>query len=284
MKKNDLHTPPDFLVIGHICHDLVPDGFVPGGAAAYAGLLGARLGYATAVLTSWGRDFRFATQFEELAVELVPSACTTVFENKYDEAGQRLQYLHQRAADLRPEHLPQAWRRAKTVLLGPICDEVGPGFFDCFEQSVVCACPQGWMRQWDETRRVMPKSIEDWRLLAKADIISMSEADVVNDWDLIERIATMAKVLVVTQGQQGAVVFEAGRKHHFPAYPTLECDPTGAGDVFAAAFSLHYSEHRNLGPAAAFAHAAASLNVEGHGMAAVPLRSRVEERLQAYRS
>jgi len=269
---------PDFLAIGHICHDRAAGGYLPGGAAAYAGLLAARLGHRTAVLTSFGGDFLFAPQFGEVTLEVVPSASTTVFENIY-ENGARTQYLHQKASDLGPEHLPKNWRQAKTVLLGPICDEVSFGFLEAFEKNtVVCACPQGWMRQWDDAHRVSPKPIENWAVLAKADILSMSENDVAGDWGLIEKIAGMANILLVTQGQDGATVFYKNRRAHFPGFPANEVDPTGAGDVFAAAFTLHYSSGKNVGRAVAFAHAAASLSVQGRGMAGIPGRGAVEER------
>jgi 1D-myo-inositol 3-kinase len=278
MKNNT----PDFLVTGHICYDKIPGGYLPGGAAAYAGLLAARLGYHSAALTSFGPDFLFASQFADLRIEAVPSPVTTVFENIYHD-GERIQFLHQKAIDLTPVHLPQHWRQAKTVLLGPICDEVSFDFLDAFdEKTIVCACPQGWMRQWDETHRVSPKPIENWELLAKADIISMSENDVAGDWNLIEKIAGMVNLLLVTQGSLGATVFHQNRREHFPSYPAAEVDPTGAGDIFAAAFTLHFSQEKNVAQAVAFAHAAASLSVEGKGMAAIPGKAAVEERYRSY--
>ncbi len=263
---------PDFLVIGHICHDKIPGGFTPGGAAAYAGLLSHRLGHNTAILTAYGDDFQFASQFEGINVHAVASPQTTVFENIYHD-GQRTQYLHSRANPLTPADLPAHWQAPKTVLLGPICDEVSFGFLDFFAQkdTITCACPQGWMRQWDAQHQVFPKPIPDWQLLAKADIISMSEADVGGDWALIEHIASIAPLLLVTQGAQGATVFEQGHsRRQFPALPVEEVEPTGAGDIFAAAFTLCYAEERDVERAARFAIAAAGVSVTGKGMGSVP--------------
>ena len=126
------------------------------------------------------------------------------------------------------------------------------------------------MRQWDANNLVSPKPIADWALLAKADIISMSEADVAGDWGLIAHIASLAPLLLVTQGAQGAVVFENGSQRHYPALPVKEVDPTGAGDVFAAAFLLKYAEGKELEKAVQFAHLMAGLSVKGKGMASVP--------------
>ncbi len=276
------NQPPDFLVIGHICHDKIPGGYLPGGAPTYAGLFAARQGFHSATLSSFGPDFLFASQFADLTLETVPSPFTTVFENIYHDS-ERIQFLHQKATDLTPSHLPQHWQQAKTVLLDPICDEVSFDFLDAFdEKTMVCVCPQGWMRQWDEAHRVSPKPIENWGFLAKADIISMSENDVACDWDLIEKIAGIANLLLVTQGSNGATVFYENRRKHFPSYPATEVDPTGAGDIFAAAFTLHFSKGKNVALAVAYAHAAASLSVEGKGIAAIPDKKAVEERYRSY--
>ncbi len=258
---------PDFLVVGHICHDKLPGGFQPGGAAAYAGLTGMHLGFRTAVLSSYGDDFLFGDLFQAMELFGVPAPHTTIFENIY-ENGQRRQFLHQRASLLSPAHLPQTWRSAKTVLLGPICDEVDLEFLHFFnpEKTTVIACPQGWMRRWDDKGRVSVKPFENWELLRSATLVSMSENDVGCNWDLIEQIAGKINILAVTQGRQGATVFRQGRPQHFPSLPAWEEDPTGAGDVFAAAFSLHFTRHKNLEEAVQFANAVAARSVEKKGL------------------
>jgi sugar/nucleoside kinase (ribokinase family) len=43
--------------------------------------------------------------------------------------------------------------------------------------------------------------------------------------------------VVIKQGEYGALLIEAGRSFHIPAYPLEEVfDPTGAGDAFAGGF------------------------------------------------
>jgi sugar/nucleoside kinase (ribokinase family) len=63
--------------------------------------------------------------------------------------------------------------------------------------------------------------------------------------------------------------------------PTSEKDPTGAGDVFAAAFLLRYHEAADLQEAAAFAACAASCAVEGIGVSTLGDREEVGRRMQA---
>lgn len=255
------------LIIGHICHDVIPNGYTSGGAAAYAGLLTHRLGHPAQILTSFGPDFQFAPQFKGLDLHVVPSATTTVFENIYQPDGQRIQYLHSRASLLTPADLPKHWQFPKSALLGPICDEVSFEFLDFFaaQNTVTCACPQGWMRQWDAQHRVSPKPIPDWSVLAKADLVSMSEADVGGDWELIRAIAKQVPLLVVTQGAGGATVFEKGIATHYPAQKVEEKSPTGAGDVFAASLLIQFAESREIADSIDFAQRIAAAHVAaGH--------------------
>ena len=243
---------------------MIPAGFAPGGAAYFAGLLSHHLGQPTNILTAWGNDFQFAPQFEGIDLHVVPSPETTVFENIYQPDGHRIQYLHSRATQLYPKDLPSNWQAPKTALFGPICDEVSFEFLDFFasQNTITCACPQGWMRQWDDGHRVSPKPIADWSVLAKADVISMSEADVAGDWGLIAHIASLANILLVTQGANGVVVFEKGKpRRQFPARQVVEVNPTGAGDVFAASFLLHFSETGDVANAVDWAQGVAGEHV-----------------------
>jgi sugar/nucleoside kinase (ribokinase family) len=68
-----------------------------------------------------------------------------------------------------------------------------------------------------------------------------------------------------------------------PGFPAVEVDPTGAGDVFAAAFLVRLQETEDPVQAARFANAVASFCVEGPGVAGIPTREQVEERLSISR-
>ena len=66
---------------------------------------------------------------------------------------------------------------------------------------------------------------------------------------------------------------------HFPVAPVEVFDPTGAGDVFAAAFMLRFNETNDPYLAAPFANSAASFAIEGPGTTTLATRSQVEERM-----
>ena len=64
------------------------------------------------------------------------------------------------------------------------------------------------------------------------------------------------------------------------AFPEEEVDPTGAGDTFATGFLIRLHETGDVGEAARFGAAAASLSVGGIGAAAMPSRAEIEERMR----
>jgi sugar/nucleoside kinase (ribokinase family) len=142
--------------------------------------------------------------------------------------------------------------------------------------------PQGWMRGWDEDGLVRPV---DWadadRVLAKADAVIISEDDVAHK-SVIDEWAAKARMLVVTLGDRGCDVYRQGELEpfHSAAFTSgNEVDPTGAGDVFAAAFLWHL--HKSGGDwktAADWANCVASFVVEKRGVGGVPKLAEVEKR------
>jgi 1D-myo-inositol 3-kinase len=167
------------------------------------------------------------------------------------------------------------------VLLGPLVGEIGLDWLQAFPSALVGVTPQGWMRQWDAAGKV---SSQPWkeaeRILRNVDVLVFSEHDVAGDEVVIQRYVEMARTGVVTRGQRGASVSCGGSWRHFPAFRAQEVDPTGAGDVFAAAFLVRLSETGDPFEAAPFANCAASFSIEGLGVSAIPTRQQVDERLR----
>jgi sugar/nucleoside kinase (ribokinase family) len=77
----------------------------------------------------------------------------------------------------------------------------------------------------------------------------------------------------------GARIHFDGAWHNMEAFPENEVDPTGAGDVFAAAFLARLHETNDVAEATRFAAAAASLSTAAAGTVAIPTREQIEERL-----
>lgn len=271
---------PEYVVIGHVTRDLDDrGGWRAGGTATYAALTAARLGLRVGVLTA-GKPgtIGFGTE-EGIEVSLCPSHETTTFQNVYVD-GRREQYVRAVAAGLTPAQLPVAWRSAHVVHLGPIAQEVDFGFLDAFPRALLGVTPQGWLRAWDDGGRVYPVACaQEDTVLRRADVIVLSLEDLGNDRQWLARLARGASLLVETRGQEGAVVFHHGRATHVPAFWASEIDPTGAGDVFAAAFLIRYRESNDPVDAARFANCVASFVVEAPGAAHLPSMQRACERL-----
>jgi sugar/nucleoside kinase (ribokinase family) len=70
--------------------------------------------------------------------------------------------------------------------------------------------------------------------------------------------------------------------HDVPAYPAREVDPTGAGDVYAAAFLVRYRESGDAPASALFASCVASFSVEAPGLEGIPTLAQVEERMARF--
>jgi len=89
---------------------------------------------------------------------------------------------------------------------------------------------------------------------------------------------------VVTAGAAGALLYVNGDRFEVRPRRTREVDATGAGDVFAATFLVHYDRHGDPWDAAEAATCAASLSVEGEGWSAVPDPPTLAAALDAYRA
>jgi len=278
---------PDYLVIGHVTKDLTPDGgYTIGGTVSFCSLTAQRLGKRAAVLTRCERlpDLRDYLESQGVALRRVPAEVTTTFENVY-RGGARTQRIGPVAPPIPAVSVPEAWREAAVVHLGPVSQEVPAEIVDTFPTTTtIGVTPQGWLRAWDEAGHVRPAPWQDApQVLARADAMIFSAEDVGGDEAQVKRYCDMAKLAVVTDHRNGCTVWQGGRGEHFPAFEVQEVDPTGAGDVFATAFLLRYGETQDAADAAQYANCAASFVVEGRGISVLPTPEQVEQRLRTGR-
>jgi sugar/nucleoside kinase (ribokinase family) len=213
-----------------------------------------------------------------MAVHVVPSSETTTFHNTYLR-GKRTQHLKEVAGPITPADVPRAWRSCPTVLLGPVADEISYDLARHFQDSLVVASIQGWLRRWDSAGLMEPKHWDGQAVLPYVDAVVVSIEDVRDD-TLIDLWAEITPVLILTLGEDGARLHYQGVWHHIAAFPVDEVDPTGAGDVFAAAYLARYRETADPLELARFASCAASFCVEADGVAGIPTLAQVEARLK----
>ncbi|GER88129.1 ribokinase [Dictyobacter vulcani] len=227
-----------------------------------------------------------------IALHVGPSPQSTTFANQYHD-GFRTQYLYARGADIVEQDIPAEWRdNAGIVLFGPLAQEMSPAMITRFPRrahTLLAATPQGWLRRWDDTGRVWPAPWQDAEhILPGLDVLILSHDDLLPfaagnraDADLLlAHWSRYVSLLVATDGRHGATLFQHGNPSRFPAYSAHEIDPTGAGDVFAAAFLTHLYRHRNPAEAVDFANCVAAFSIEQPGITGIPTLAQVEQRRQ----
>jgi hypothetical protein len=275
-----LEAPLDFVAVGHVTIDRVSGWTQLGGASAFASLTAARLGLRAGIVTSAASDFPFWSLFEGVEIHRLPAARTTEFENAY-EGGERRQRLLAQAAPLAEGSLRSIRDRLREdadVLYCPVAHEVPLPLARLSPRGLIGVAPQGFFRRFREDGVVHARDWTEARAaLAGADVVSMSEDDAVAPEELAEEFP--GRAFAVTKGAQGVRIYSGGDVFDLPAFSAAEVDPTGAGDVFAAAFLIALRERQPVVRAARFAACAASFSVEARGVAGIPTRAAVDARL-----
>ena len=268
--------PVDYLVIGHVAHDLTPNGPRLGGTAAYSALTARALGLRVGIVTAFGNETSLDA-LNGINVVSLDSPHSTTYENIYTEQG-RVQYLRAQASRIDFNRVPEAWRRASVIHLGAIANEMDSILPKDFSPALLGITPQGWMRQWDSDGRVSPRKWTNAEsALANAGAVVLSREDVNGDDELIEHMAHQTSVLAVTEGAAGSVLYWHGDRRRFRAPEVKETDATGAGDIFAAAFFVRLFNTRDPWEAARFATLIAARSVTRVGLDGIPTSQEIEE-------
>ena len=180
-----------------------------------------------------------------------------------------------------PHHIVRDWSETEIAYLCPIADEIDPSCVHSFNRALIGVTPQGWMRRWGRNSKVCSKP---WKsapaVLPHVDVLILSDVDLAVYPDELEKYIELTRIVVLTKGKYGATLYENGRTLESAPYLANEVDPTGAGDVFAAAFLIKYYETRLPREALNFAHCAASLAVEGKHTTSIPTLNSIDNRLR----
>ena len=271
---------PRLLALGHVSRDRRPGGDVLGGSVTYGTLAARRLGWEVAVLTSAGPDFEPEQELAGIPVFLRRSAATTRFVNEYDEDGTRRQVVTARADDVGLDPLPDSWRDPDALLLGPLVGELAGVGASALAAGCVGAIAQGYVRAVDASGQV---SAREWarpeRDLLGVHVLFLSEHDLPEADARARELLAHVPMIALTRGWRGLTLLTRQGTHEVPSLPRPEVDPTGAGDVFAAAFLVRYQETGDPLEAAAFGACAASCAVEGVGATTLGDRDEVLRRM-----
>lgn len=283
----------DYVTVGHVTVDVLVDGEPapereptaggvrqPGGGAFYSALQAARLGLRTLILTQGVPqeiEALLAPYGAELEVRVAPAASTTTLLT-YAADGRRRQRLAAWAGPIAPP------RDLDTAILhlAPVARET-PSQWDG-RAEFVGLTPQGLVRSWDDSGEMVRGELLRELLPGQLDAVVLSADELAGCDELLPaspNAAADGPVTAVTAGAEATVVhLPGGAPLRVPPRQVLDPrEDLGAGDVFAAAFFVALHEGQTPASAAAFAHAAAALRVEGVGAAAIGTRAAVQARL-----
>lgn len=204
------------------------------------------------------------------------------FQNIYDRTGGRRQYVLAEGEPLQVMPFLQPEERPDIAFIAPAFHEFRRAPLQ-FRESLVGVSLQGPLRALTGRQRVIPHShplkVAE-KFVRPGWIAFFSEEDTSDPETLARFIASLRAVAVLTRGYNGATLFDSdGSETHWDALLANSIDPTGAGDVFAAAFMYRLAETESLESAMQFGLAAGSLAVEGPGLTGVPTRQAIEERI-----
>lgn len=271
-------STPDFVVIGHVVRDLTPEGWRLGGTATFAAVQAQRLGLRAGIVTRISSDVSPTDALPGVAFAGRASEHTTSFQNIY-ERGRRRQRVPAQAAAVEAQDVPAAWQRAPISLVGPVCREVPSTMASSLSSPLIGVSAQGWLRALDRQRHVRRRAWRGDPFWSNAHVLFVSREDLGRRQDQVDRWLDDVPVVIVTRDRGGARVHERRRWRAMDAFPAHEVDPTGAGDIFAAAFLVRYHETNDTTHAMRFAGAAAACAVEAPGVERVATRDVIEQRM-----
>lgn len=166
-----------------------------------------------------------------------------------------------------PESFPRAYDGAKGVHVAPMPQARQAAF--------VAAVGRGGQQvSLDPCEPLDDAGLDRVRsALAHVDVLFVSDDEVAfvdPEGALASLAAGRTRCVLHRRGREGGVVYQSdGTRTTWSAFPTSEVDPTGAGDVFAAAFMAAWVGGASLRDAVARGAAAASVAVEGVGASAL---------------
>lgn len=285
---------PRVLVVGAASRDLVDDdprGWRLGGAVAFGSLALARFGFEVCAVVAADDEAAGASELDLLREAGVRIAIARLDSGPVFDNPRHLLYS---TADQVPlTALPRRWTSGfDGVLFALVAAEVGEEWAAVASgrpAPIVALGWQGLLRYLAAGEIIRPAPPVASALARAARLVVLSREDVAPGTrpdDLVSFLDPEA-TLVMTEGAEGGRILgpetRGGRTPgRYPAIPSgTVVDPTGAGDVFLAAWLAATISPSICAPsdALAFAAAAGSLVVEGPGLDGVPDLAAVRARM-----
>ncbi|GAA4359925.1 PfkB family carbohydrate kinase [Angustibacter luteus] len=247
-------------------------GSCPGGVAN-AAIAASRLGLRTSLAAAFGDDsygeFNWSTLSEQEDVDLSRSRrydgwhSPVTVSMSVDRDRSMVSHGHQPPQDASAMIGEPPKARATLVDLRP---ELEPWTRQAADAGTLLFADTGWdpsgewshdtLAQLERYHAFLPNSVEAMRYTRTDD-----------PWAALYALADRVPIAVVTAGAHGALAVDSisGEEEWVPALPVTPLDPTGAGDVFAAAFVTGTLAGWPLADRLGLANLAAALAVQQFG-------------------
>lgn len=246
-------------VVGNLARDLFP-GRPPriGGCAFYGARALRLLGRPARIVTQCAEEHRsqLLPQLVGLGVPVVwrRAASTTTFTFEY-HGEERHMEVEAVGDPWTPDELSEAVADARWIHVGPLLRSDFPAETIAFlgRGRRLSLDAQGLVRV-PERGPLRLDARFDRELLRHVDVLKVSEEEA-RAIGSVEELGVPEVLL--TRGSRGSTIIVDGRAEDVPAYPILDVDPTGAGDVFAVVYLA--SRGAGFSPGAAARRATAAV-------------------------
>jgi sugar/nucleoside kinase (ribokinase family) len=241
-------------VFGHLTVDRIFHGETCrcesiGGPPAYGGLTALKLGHAPQLVTRYGPDIlgHGFTQAKMGGLSFAGGSeakrPTTRFEIHYSRGRRRLRLLV-RCSNLRVEQVEDA--SYKVSIVSPICGEISGHLLERIraKSEYLFVDPQGFVRGFDPKGWAFHRSPPDRDFVRVADAVKVGPEEAAaltrasSPLEVVKSLLKMGSPCVVHTWGRRYVYLATRRGVWRVASPAVEAtDPTGAGDIFSAAFA-----------------------------------------------
>ena len=250
----------DLVVLGHVAidHIIFPDKrevIIPGGAAAAVATSAALSGAKVGLVTKVGKDF--PKEWLEKLEKILDIRGVHVLEGKtmhiymiYHEDGSVDAPVEMGVAEKMGEtEIPEDYLSAKIFHISPIPPEEQLKAIKRLKGKRITVDFNPTYMEDYRTKRELMKEI-----VSRVEVVFPNEREamtITGETEVTKAAETLhewgAKIVVVTLGEKGVLLYDGRDFKKFNALPVEEIvDPTGAGDAFAGGFLAYYAEGKDL--------------------------------------
>lgn len=264
---------PNIVIAGHVCIDRNVSEHATytnwGSTVLYmADFMQRSLQVTPQIITRYGQDFLpYAKDFQ--LYPAIPQEPKTLLNENISKHGHaaRWSYNTQYAtAPVLDEGARNILAKADILVLASLLANYPVEFV----AELVAAAPptclkvltlQGYLRNVDEQGVISAREFSEAEvLLPLFDLVTFSRHDIPQAFETAEAWQKLCPAIVVTQGEEGAMVFTDKGQIAVPTVPIPEeevVDSVGCGDVFGGALSYYYFAKKDIIAAVQQAHQAA---------------------------